>query len=329
MVIKKLEEGQYEVDIRPAGRQGKRVRRRFGTKHEAVLFERYALSDKMQKDWLDKSNDIRPLQDLIDLWWNTFGKNNAYGRDTLFRATRIATALDNPPMCLLNDKQLALYREFRLAAGIKPSTINRDFSAISGIFTALKRTDLFRGQHPIRGLARLRQKATEMSYLTSEEIELLLNLLKGDNKKVAILCLSTGARWGEAVKLKRDHVIQNKIRFTFTKTGKARIVPISQEVADMICEKKSGLLFPKTSYHMFRRHIKTIKPDMPLGQATHALRHTFATHFMMNGGSIITLQRILGHSTLQQTLTYAHFAPDFLQDAITYNPLKGGTALAL
>lgn len=67
---------------------------------------------------------------------------------------------------------------------------------------------------------------------------------------------------------------------------------------------------------------------MPHGQATHALRHTFATHFMMNGGSIITLQRILGHSTLQQTLTYAHFAPDFLQDAITYNPLKGGTELA-
>ena len=67
---------------------------------------------------------------------------------------------------------------------------------------------------------------------------------------------------------------------------------------------------------------------MPQGQATHALRHTFATHFMMNGGSIITLQRILGHSTLQQTLTYAHFAPDFLQDAITYNPLKGGTKLA-
>ncbi|EFE55425.1 MULTISPECIES: phage integrase [Providencia] len=328
MAIKKLEDGQYEVDIRPAGRQGKRVRRRFDTKHEAVLFERYALSNKMHKDWLDKSNDIRPLQDLIDLWWNTFGKSSEYAQDTLLRATRIATALDNPPMCLLTDKQLALYRELRLAAGIKPSTINRDFSAISGIFTALKRTDLFMGKHPIRGLSRLKQKATEMSYLTHEEIGLLLNILKGDNKKVAILCLSTGARWGEAVKLKREHVIQNKIRFTFTKTGKARIVPISQEVADKVCTRKSGLLFPNTSYDMFRKHIKTIKPDMPQGQATHALRHTFATHFMMNGGSIITLQRILGHSTLQQTLTYAHFAPDFLQDAITYNPLKGGTELA-
>lgn len=78
---------------------------------------------------------------------------------------------------------------------------------------------------------------------------------------------------------------------------------------------------------MFRRAIKKVKPSMALDQATHALRHTFATHFMMNGGSIIKLQRILGHTNLQQTLTYTHFAPDFLQDAIQYNPLKGSTEL--
>ncbi|NAU78347.1 integrase, partial [Klebsiella pneumoniae] len=72
---------------------------------------------------------------------------------------------------------------------------------------------------------------------------------------------------------------------------------------------------------------KSVKPSLPDGQATHVLRHTFATHFMINGGSIITLQRILGHASLKQTMTYAHFAPDFLQDAIVNNPLKGGLSL--
>lgn len=56
----------------------------------------------------------------------------------------------------------------------------------------------------------------------------------------------------------------------------------------------------------------------------HVQRHTFATHFMVNGGNILVLQRILGHSTIQQTMTYAHFAPDFLQDAVRFIPLKGG-----
>lgn len=45
---------------------------------------------------------------------------------------------------------------------------------------------------------------------------------------------------------------------------------------------------------------------------------------MANGGSILVLQRILGHASIQQTMTYAHFAPDFLQDAVHLNPLKGG-----
>ncbi len=67
--------------------------------------------------------------------------------------------------------------------------------------------------------------------------------------------------------------------------------------------------------------MKIAKPDLPEGQAVHALRHTFATHFMMNGGNIITLQRILGHASIQQTMTYAHFSPDYLIDATKFNPV--------
>lgn len=93
----------------------------------------------------------------------------------------------------------------------------------------------------------------------------------------------------------------------------------------MITKGKRGFLFTDANYPAFRRLMKELKPDLPPGQATHALRHSFATHFMINGGSIITLQRILGHSLIEQTMTYAHFAPEYLQDAVTLNPLRGGT----
>ncbi|MCV5261954.1 tyrosine-type recombinase/integrase, partial [Escherichia coli] len=62
-------------------------------------------------------------------------------------------------------------------------------------------------------------------------------------------------------------------------------------------------------------------------QATHILRHTFASHCMMNGGNIIALQQILGHASIQQTMAYAHLAPDYLQNAVALNPLKGGVTL--
>lgn len=41
---------------------------------------------------------------------------------------------------------------------------------------------------------------------------------------------------------------------------------------------------------------------------------------MMNGGNILTLQKILGHSSVTVTMRYAHLAPDHLKDAITYGP---------
>lgn len=48
----------------------------------------------------------------------------------------------------------------------------------------------------------------------------------------------------------------------------------------------------------------------------HALRHSFASHLATNGMPLIAIQSLLGHSTIQMTMRYAHAAPDMLRDAI-------------
>lgn len=62
--------------------------------------------------------------------------------------------------------------------------------------------------------------------------------------------------------------------------------------------------------------------ELAEGQMTHVLRHTFASHFMMNGGNILVLQRILGHANIRETMRYAHFAPDHLEEAALLNPIS-------
>ncbi|MEY0268893.1 phage integrase [Morganella morganii] len=275
------------------------------------------------KEWAPKLTDRRRLSEIAEQWWGLFGSHLDHGRDQKNRIDMFCRVMSDPEMPKIDKSFISRYCQIRMAKGVKASSINREITAVRGIFTNLIDAGLYHGEHPFSGYKKMKEQATEMSYLTDDDISRLLANLSGDDYNIAVLCLSTGARWSEATRLKREHVIQSKVRFTFTKTRKPRIVPVSDDVADMICAGKNGLLFPDMSYQRFRKILKEVKPTLPGGQATHVLRHTFATHFMMNGGSILTLQRLLGHANLSQTMTYAHFAPDFLQDAIDLNPLKG------
>jgi hypothetical protein len=49
-------------------------------------------------------------------------------------------------------------------------------------------------------------------------------------------------------------------------------------------------------------------PKMTLYQCT---RHTFASQWVMNGGSLEVLAKIMGHSSTSTTQHCAHLAPDF------------------
>jgi integrase len=115
------------------------------------------------------------------------------------------------------------------------------------------------------------------------------------------------------------HVPENEER-------EKRTVPISAELEKMIKEEASGKFF-NVDYVSFCKILKMVKPDIPPNQATHILRHTFASHFVMNGGNIIALQRILGHANIQQIMTYVHLSQEYLQNAVALNPLAGGISL--
>ncbi|WP_207950808.1 tyrosine-type recombinase/integrase [Marinobacter sp. JSM 1782161] len=53
----------------------------------------------------------------------------------------------------------------------------------------------------------------------------------------------------------------------------------------------------------------------------HVLRHTFASHSMMNGGDLLTLKHILEHGNITMTMRYAHLAPDLLESAVKLGPV--------
>ncbi|HEA6331310.1 tyrosine-type recombinase/integrase [Escherichia coli] len=324
MAIKKLDDGRYELDTRTGGRGSKRIRKIFNRKADAVAYERYMLGKLANNEWNTAAKvDRRPLSEILNHWFLCHGQAMKNGEIEKRQLMKTITELNDPAVYEVNKRMLVMHRSRRLASGVSASTINRDIYRLSGMFSALIKLDEFLGDNPVRGLPPLPEKNPGMSFLSSAEINALLDTLKGDYRLVALLCLSTGGRWSEVSTLTPSQLTQQRVIFLETKNGKKRIIPVSEELETEVMENASASLF-RVDYENFCRKLRKVKPDLPRGQATHILRHTFASHFMMNGGNIIALQQILGHATIQQTMAYAHLAPDYLQNAVMLNPLKGG-----
>jgi site-specific recombinase XerD len=55
----------------------------------------------------------------------------------------------------------------------------------------------------------------------------------------------------------------------------------------------------------------------------HVLRHTFASHLVMKGVPLKTVQELLGHATVEMTMRYAHLSSTVKHDAVAVLDLPG------
>jgi site-specific recombinase XerD len=224
----------------------------------------------------------------------------------------------------------AQYRTKRLADGVTANNLNREHSYLRAAFNELARLGYWKGDNPLGKLRQFKIQENELSFLTAQQIRTLLaSFSDARNPHVELItrvCLATGARWSEAEELRIGQVRNSMIQFARTKSGKTRAVPIDEAIERSLIEhhNKHGVNDRIFGYawSAFREAIERAGIALPEGQMTHALRHTFASHFMMRGGNILTLQRILGHQSLTMTMRYAHLAPEHLMEAKLYNPLN-------
>ncbi|MCY1301232.1 Tyrosine recombinase XerC [compost metagenome] len=211
--------------------------------------------------------------------------------------------------------------------------MNNELGYVRAVFNELRDLGQIDFENPLVGVKPLKLQERELSWLTSEQIAELLEAIRNGcenphTELVTLLCLATGARWSEAEKLMPNRLQGNIVTFAGTKSGKVRSVPIPVDLADRIRKhwRTNGQF--TSCITSFRRALERTTIQLPQGQASHALRHSFASHFIMNGGNILTLQKILGHSTLAMTMRYAHLSPDHLADAVRLGPLSDSSLVS-
>jgi len=324
MTIKKTEKG-WLVDVRPNGAYGKRHRKILPTKSEAIRYKAWLLNETTKNpEWEPPKRDNRRLTDLIDIWYGNHGIHLKDNEKRLGKVTRICNELGNPYVSDFTAQQFLEYRSAK-AEKYTANTLNHDLTYLKSIFNTLIKQKLVL-KNPLDEIKPLKVDEAELTYLTKDQIIKLYEHLEDRRNRDALLitklCLATGSRWSEAEKIKRNSVKQYSVTYTATKNGRNRTIPINEKLYNEILQGngEGGRVF-SNSYEAFSNALEESGIELPKGQRTHVLRHTFASHFIMNGGNLLTLQKILGHQTINMTMRYAHLAPDHLAEAIKYNPV--------
>ncbi|WP_418500041.1 tyrosine-type recombinase/integrase [Flagellimonas sp.] len=116
------------------------------------------------------------------------------------------------------------------------------------------------------------------------------------------------------------HAKEGKLTSVNTKNGKSRSIPVKDK---LFYEARSHLYRHGSfsfSLSAFRRALEKSGIRLPKGQCSHVLRRTFATDFVMNQGDILTLQRVLGSSSISITMRFAHLTERHLSSTMRLGP---------
>ena len=271
-----------------------------------------------------------------------------------YRIATLCAEFGNRKVVTITLEELERFQQRRLSANrpakkegaeplppVKPASVNKEFAALKHMFTKadqwglIPRTTL----DMVRKVKPVRENNKRLRFLSVEECSRLLAECTPGVREMVVFALNTGCRRGEIFDLKWQHVDlkHGHIRIADSKNGEARDIPVNSTLSALL----RGLVRHLDSPYVFvNPETVTRYQDIKHSFATacqkaglddfhfHDLRHTFASHLVMNGVDLLKVSRLLGHKTLTMTLRYAHLAPDHLKkavDVLTWIPEQQAT----
>lgn len=244
------------------------------------------------------------------------------------------------PVLNITRQELRRFCDRWQSEGRAPATMNWVLAGLSAVFRWGQEVGLLSDSHPcpVRGLFQVRKQGS-LDFLSAEEVSQLLAHTEESAPTLFPMIATavyTGMRKGELYGLRwtdvnfQSQVIRIAWSYSSTpKSGKTRAVPIHPSLLPIlrqwqrVCpQTPQGLVFP-----VVRKRGRVVMGESCDGMELttllresgcrvaphpwHALRHTFASHYVMSSGNLIALQQLLGHHDISMTMVYAHLAPSY------------------
>jgi len=207
---------------------------------------------------------------------------------------------------------------------VSPATVNRELAFLKTMFNKAVEWGRLESS-PLKNIKKFKEPNSKDRILNVDEMKSLIDAADNHLEPILIIALNTGMRKGEILSLKWENIKLSKryIHLEDSKAGKSRDVPMN----GLVIEALSAI--PQNSEYVFfnprtggaiqdvKTAFKTACEKVRIkGLRFHDLRHTAATRMVEAGVDLVTVSRILGHSSIQMTMRYAHPTPENMRRAV-------------
>lgn len=212
-----------------------------------------------------------------------------------------------------------------------PASVNRIIAAVKHSFTKAYEWELITEEifKRVQRVKPLKGEVQRLRFLSLDECQRLVNAAEPHLKPILIVALNTGMRKSEILNLTWSQIDlkHSYIRLEKTKNGERRDIPMNDTLKtlfkDLFKNRRldTDYIFinPTTGRRLtdIKRSFKTACKRAGITDFRfHDLRHTFASHLVMAGVDLKTVQELLGHKDIKMTLKYSHLSKAHKENAV-------------
>jgi integrase len=318
--------------------QGKRIRRKVGPSKKVAEM---ALADvqvkKAKNDFLGVCEPKKILFKDFSAEYLEYSRANkaksSYERDVTTILKHMVPIWGDERIDRITSKMIEDYKLTRIEH-VVASTVTRELFTLKNMFRKAVEWGYLK-ESPAAPVKKLKSGTAHFRYLSGEEMSSLLTACrKSDNPQLypfVVTALNTGMRLGEItalewkdIDLKRRIIRVDNKEDHHTKNYQPRTIPMNDIVTEVLRRVPrridSSYVFQRKSgekFHKMRSGFENAVKRAGIAHVRfHDLRHTFASHLVMGGVDIRTVQELLGHKDIRMTMRYSHLAPDHMSNAV-------------